>query len=137
MILKKIKPLFTSVLTTMDKYSEDVMVNGLVMETAGTMKEYQKVLAVGSTVRDIKVGDMVCINPIRYAVKKYEDNSLHDGVISTNPITSYNLPIVLVDNKECLLLQDRDIDFVIEEWEEEKPTTISTIVTDIKPPILS
>lgn len=137
MILKKIKPLFTSVLTTMDKYEDDVKVNGLVINTAGTLKEYQKVLAIGSTVRDIKEGDMVCINPQRYAVKKYEDGSMHDGVISTNPVTSYNLPIVVVDNKECLLLQDRDIDFVIEEWQDNEESKVkSNIVTDVTPHII-
>lgn len=137
MILKKIKPLFTSILTTMDKYKEDVKVNGLVINTAGTLKEYQKVLAVGSSVRDVKVSDMVCINPQRYAVKKYEDGSMHDGVISTNPVTSYNLPIVVVDDKECLLLQDRDIDFVIEEWiDEEGDKVESNIVTNVTPHII-
>ena len=135
MILKKIKPLFTSVVTTMDKYEDDVIVNGLVNQTAGTLKEYQKVVAIGSSVRDIKVGDLVSINPTRYAVRKYEDGSLKDGVISQNPITSYNFHTIEMDHNEYLLLQDRDIDFVIEEWEEEKP--VSTIVTDVKPPIVS
>lgn len=135
MILKKIKPLFTSVVTTMDKYEDDVIVNGLVNQTAGTLKEYQKVIAIGSSVRDIKVGDLVSINPSRYAVRKYEDGSLKDGVISQNPVMSYNFHTIEIDNAEYLLLQDRDIDFVIEEWEEEKP--VSTIVTDVKPPIVS
>ena len=139
MIIKKIKPLFTSVVTTMDKYEDDVMISGLVTKTAGTMKEYQTVMAVGSSVRDIKVGDIVCINPSRYAVKKYEDNSIKGDVISTNPVISYKFPIIEIDKEEYLLLQDRDIDFVIEEWEEEEETrSVSPgIITDVKPPILS
>lgn len=139
MILKKIKPLFTSVVTTMDKYEDDVIVNGLVNQTAGTLKEYQRVVAIGSSVRDIKVGDLVSINPSRYAVRKYEDGSLKDGVISQNPVVSYSFHTIEIDKIEHLLLQDRDIDFVIEEWEEEedKPETASTIVTSVKPPILA
>ena len=139
MIIKKIKPLFTSVVTTMDKYEDDVMTSGLVTKTAGTMKEYQTVMAVGSSVRDIKVGDIVCINPSRYAVKKYEDNSIKGDVISTNPVISYKFPIIEIDKEEYLLLQDRDIDFVIEEWEEEEETRSDSpgIITDVKPPILS
>lgn len=139
MILKKIKPLFTSVVTTMDKYEDDVIVNGLVNQTAGTLKEYQRVVAIGSSVRDIKVGDLVSINPSRYAVRKYEDGSLKDGVISQNPVVSYSFHTIEIDKVEHLLLQDRDIDFVIEEWEEEenKPETASTIVTSVKPPILA
>lgn len=135
MIIKKIKPLFTSVVTTMDKYEDDVIVNGLVNQTAGTLKEYQKVVAIGSSVRDIKVGDLVSINPSRYAVRKFEDGSLKDGVISQNPVMSYNFHTIEMDHSEYLLLQDRDIDFVIEEYEEEAP--VSTIVTDVKPPIVS
>ena len=135
MIIKKIKPLFTSVVTTMDKYEDDVIVNGLVNQTAGTLKEYQKVVAIGSSVRDIKVGDLVSINPSRYAVRKFEDGSLKDGVISQNPVMSYNFHTIEMDHSEYLLLQDRDIDFVIEEYEEETP--VSTIVTDVKPPIVS
>ena len=137
MILKKVKPLFTSIVTTMDKYEDDVIVNGLVNQTAGTLKEYQKVIAIGSSVRDIKVGDLVSINPSRYAVRKFEDGSLKDGVISQNPVVSYNFHTIEMDRKEYLLLQDRDIDFVIEEWEEEEPVVASTIVTDVKPPIIS
>ena len=110
------------------------MVNGLVNKTAGTLKEYQVVLAVGSAVRDIKAGDIVCINPSRYAVKKFEDGSMKDGVISTNPVVSYKFPIIEIDKKECLLLQDRDIDFVIEEYEEEEPQ--SDIIVNANPPIL-
>lgn len=135
-ILKKIKPLFTSIVTTMDKYEDDVIVNGLVNQTSGTLKEYQKVIAIGSSVRDINVGDMVCINPTRYAVRKYEDGSLKDGIISQNPVTSYNFHTIEIDGKECLLLQDRDIDFVIEEFEEKEEHN-SDIILDVKPPILA
>lgn len=139
MILKKIKPLFTSILTTMNKYNKDVKVNGLIVETAGTMRPYQKVIAVGSAVREIKPGDLVSVNPERYAVKKYEDGSMHDGIIDQNKVISYNLPIVIIDGKECLLLQDRDVDFVIEEYDDkpDKETASTSIITDIKPPILS
>lgn len=137
MILKKIKPLFTSVVTTMDKYEDDVIVNGLINQTAGTLKEYQTVIAIGSSVRDIKVGDMVSINPSRYAVRKYEDGSLKDGVISQNPVMSYNFHTIEMDHKEYLLLQDRDIDFVIEEWQDDEESKVkSNIVTDVTPHII-
>ena len=57
--VKKIKPMFTALITTMDKYEKDVKIGGLI-DTArqqGGLKEYQKVLAVGSSVRNIKVGN--------------------------------------------------------------------------------
>ena len=63
--IKKIRPMFTSLITTMDKYEQDVKIGGLIDTTRqqGGLKEYQKVLAVGNSVRDIKVGDVVCVNP--------------------------------------------------------------------------
>ena len=118
--VKKIKPMFTALITTMDKYEKDVKIGGLI-DTArqqGGLKEYQKVLAVGSSVRDIKVGDVVCVNPARFAVRKHQAGSLKDGVVTDNPVTTYNFDVVEMDGKQCLLLQDRDVDFIIEEWED-------------------
>lgn len=118
--VKKIKPMFTALITTMDKYEKDVKIGGLIDTTRqqGGLKEYQKVLAVGNSVRDIKVGDIVCVNPARFAVRKHQAGSLKDGVVTDNPVTAYNFDVVEMDGKQCLLLQDRDIDFIIEEWED-------------------
>ena len=129
--IKKIKPMFTSILTTMDKYEHDMTtVAGLIDTTKqqGGLKEYQTVLAVGSSVRDIKVGDLVCVNPTRFAVKKHQSGSLKDGVVCDNPVTTYNFDVVEMDNKQCLLLQDRDIDFIIEDFEEIPDQTPSMII---------
>lgn len=121
MKVKKIKPLFNSIVTTMDRYEEDVTTNGVIdaSKTEGTLKEYQTVLSVGTTVRDIKVGDIVMINPRNYAVRKYSENSIKND-IDMNPVITYNFNIVELDGKQCLLLQDRDIDYIIEEYEEDK-----------------
>lgn len=128
--VKKIKPMFTALITTMDKYEQDVTTGGLINVTKmqGGLKEYQTVLAVGGSVRDIKVGDLVCVNPARFAVRKHQAGSLKDGVISDNPVTTYNFDVVEMDGKQCLLLQDRDIDFIIEEFEEVPDPAPSTII---------
>mgnify|MGYP002515299158 CR=1 FL=1 len=127
--VKKIKPMFTALITTMDKYEHDMMVGDLIdiHRKEGSLKEYQKVLAVGSSVRDIKVGDLVWINPTRFGVKKHREGSLKDGVITDNPIITYNFDVVEMDGKQCLLLQDRDIDFIIEEYEEVPDNSSSSI----------
>lgn len=118
--IKKIRPMFTKILTTMDRYEEDqtegMLVN--VNKLAGAVKEYQRVLAVGSNSAGIKEGDMVMINPARYAVMKHKEGSLKDGVITDNPVVGYNLPVLEVDGKECMLLETNDISFVIEEFED-------------------
>lgn len=124
MKINKIKPLFNRILVTADKYEDDIIENGIIRTTKGTLKEYQKVLAVGSTVRDIKEGDLVLINPIRYAVKKHREGSLKDGVITDNPVVSYNFNLVEVSNKVNILLYDSDIDYIIEDYEEDKPSMI-------------
>lgn len=124
MKINKIKPLFNRILVTADKYEDDIIENGIIRTTKGTLKEYQKVLAVGSAVRDIKVGDLVLINPIRYAIKKHREGSLKDGVITDNPVVSYNFNLVEVGDKINILLYDSDIDYIIEDYEEDKPSMI-------------
>lgn len=111
--------MFTNIVTTMDSYEEDVAVSGIIdtRKQKGALKEYQIVIAVGSAVRDIKPGDMVCINPIRYAQYKHDKSSLKD-LAANNPITGYNFNVVEIDGKDCLLLHDQDIRYVIEDYEE-------------------
>ena len=122
--IKKIKPLFNNIITTFDKYVEPALIAGTSIidanKTKNGVKEYQTVISVGSVVRDIKPGDMVCINPTNYAVRKYAENSTKANMQEyTTAVVGYNFNIVIMDDKEYLLLSDRDIDFVIEEYTEE------------------
>ena len=133
--VKKIKPLFTNLITTMDKYEQDVHTEGGLIDNSkqkDTLKEYQTVLAVGSSVRDIKEGDLVCINPTRFEQRKHSAGSLKNGVVTDNPVVGYNFDIVEMDDKQCLLLQDRDISFVISEYEEVEEQSSKSIVQESK-----
>lgn len=120
-IVKGMKPLFTNIVTTMNKYVEAQYIPGTqILDTStvsGGIKEYQKVVAVGSSVRDIKVGDIVVIDPTRYAVRKHQEGSLKDGVITDNPITTFNFDVVEMNGTQYLLLQDRDIQYVVNDYE--------------------
>lgn len=116
--IKKIVPMFNRILVTCDKYEEDVIEGGIVRITAGTIKEYQKVISVGSTVRGIEEGDLVLINPTRYAIKKHKEGSLKDGIVSDNPVISYNFNFVEINNNICILLYDQDIDYIIKDYTE-------------------
>lgn len=125
----KIRPMANYLVTTKDEYTEDdVERGGLMIKIAGSLKEYQKVVAVGPMVRGIQVGDLVCINPKRYAQYKHKPGSLKDGVITDNPIVSYNFNVIELDHISHLLLTDQDIDFVIEEWNDEKEPEKSNII---------
>lgn len=125
--INKVKPMFTSIVTTMEVYDQDIISNGLIdgNKRQGMLKEYQTVLAVGSSVRDIKEGDLVCINPSRFAVRKHEAGSLKNNVITDNPVVTYNFDVIEIGGRQCLLLQDRDINFIIEEYEE-VPEVVTT-----------
>lgn len=127
--IKKVKPMFDSIITTMDKYEDDVINNLGLIETSkqkGTIKEFQKVVSIGNIVREVKVGDLVCINPSAYARKKYQDGSMKDGVISTNEVLSYEFNIIELDDVPHLLLKTRDIEFIVEEYEEVEEEKLPT-----------
>ena len=51
--INKIKPVFNKIVTTCDVYQMGKSTGGIIIKTDGTIKEYQRVEAVGSTVRDI------------------------------------------------------------------------------------
>lgn len=136
--LIKVKPLFNKIITTMDSYEEDQVVNGVIdsRKTKGALKEYQTVVAVGSTVRDIVEGDVVAINPTRYAVMKHEDKSLKNGVIGDNMVVGYKFNTITLDDKEHLMLYDQDIDFVVVKSVDVDDTCLSIIMPD-KPTIIT
>ena len=118
--IKAIQPMFNYLVTTKNEYTEeDVKKGGIITKVVGSLKEYQTVVAVGPMVRNIKVGDLVSINPKRYAMKKYEEGSLKDGVIKENPVIKYNFNVIELDHVSHLLLTDQDIDFVITDYEDE------------------
>ena len=119
--VKKITPRYTSVLTTMDIYDSKELQrqSGIIDTTKQVMsvKEFQKVIAIGDMVRGIKPGDIVAFSPKAYEKKKYQDGSLKDGIIKMNPTIDYDFPIVILDNIPYLLLQDRDITYVVNDYE--------------------
>lgn len=119
--IKRIKPVFNRIVTTADTYSGDTMQNGIIVHTSGSLKEFQKVIAVGDSVRAVKPGDLVCVNPSRYAVKKYEENSIRND-LDMNKVIRYNFTLLELDKVPHLLLFDSDIDYVVTDYvDEEEP----------------
>ena len=133
--IKKIKPMFTSIVTTGDRFEDNMVSNGIIIAQKGDIKLWQKVVAIGTAVRDIKVGDMVMLDFRNYAVKKYNKNSLQND-LDNNPVLSYNLNWITLDREggepqECLLLNDRDVQYVFEGEEVEE-----ALITPGKPKII-
>lgn len=136
--LLKVKPMFNRIITTMDVYEKD-QYNGHVIDTTkqkGSLKEYQTVLSVGTTVRDIKEGDLVCIDPTRYMVTKHRDKSLHNNIVGDEVSIGYKFNTIKLDDKECLVLYDQDISFIIERYEEIDDPTGPRIIQPEKPKII-
>ena len=132
--IKSIKPLFDSLVTTMNKYEDDGFKNGVIVKQAGSLKEYQTVIAVGPAVRNIEVGDKVMINPSRYAKMKHNEGSLKNGIVADNPIIGYEFRTVTINDEECLYLQSQDImySFEGEEVEDKKDNKVSLIMPNNK-----
>ena len=120
MVIKKIKPLYTRIVTTMDMYVEDQATSpgGIIDVTKlkKGIKEYQTVISVGTSVRNLKEGDVVCINPDRYAVRKFQENSLKNDIME-NAVTKYNFNVVNIEGTDYLLLDEADVEFIVEDYD--------------------
>ena len=114
--ISKIKPLFNHLLVTGDTFEKDMIQSGVIVAKKGDLKLWQTVVATGSAVRDIKVGDKVMIIPDHFAVKKYNKNSVQND-LDNNPVLSYNFPFETIENekeepKEYLYVSDQDVRYV-------------------------
>lgn len=123
----KIKPVANHIVTTMEMYSnEEMMQNGLYDGTKmNTIKEYQKVLEVGPMARDVKPGDIVRINPARYVQILHKQGKLRDAdkkIIEDDMHAAVDIPKELLYTKEggvetsqwVMILFDSDVMCVVE-----------------------
>ena len=113
--IKDIKPRYTQVLTTGDKYDEDMKSGGVIVAYKDSLKLYQKVIAVGNMVKDIEPGDTVMLDYSAYEVKRYDKNSIQND-LDNNKTIRLELPWVTMDDESgnpqsYLLMDDRDIKF--------------------------
>ena len=111
----------------MDKYDVDVK-NGEIVDInkiKGTVKEYQKVVAVGPMVHNINVGDTVIVNPSAYGhpkhVKDQGNGSIAQNTEGYHVEMEYRFPTIMIDGVEHLFITDRDIDCTCEIEEVEDP----------------
>lgn len=107
------------IVTTMDRLEVDddkLIVD--IKESLGVVKDIQKVIAVGPHVREIQPGDYVKINPKNYIKVKH---NLKDDLTNENEMeVKINFPVVDLEDGRYLFLWEDDVDFVIEEFGDEK-----------------
>lgn len=126
MNIKKITPMFNKLVTTANRVKQNT--NEIIIDITKinqVIDDFQTVVSIGSSVRDIKVGDLVCINPDRYAVKKYQQKSASAEVEGyENTIIGYDIPRIALDDVEHLMITDSDVIYIVDEYEKIKKSTI-------------
>lgn len=115
--IKKIKPMFDRILVTAETYDLESQKTdtGIYVPSSTGLRSYQTVIAIGTSVRNVKEGDIVEIDPKRYARMKHQEGSLKDGVITDNPVVSYNFDVINLNGKDYLMLYESDVKFIIED----------------------
>lgn len=98
----------------LNKVSTEVVTLG---EFGNGLHSFQRVIAVGSFVKDIKVGDIVKINLTKYAQMRYEEGSIKANMQDMNSVISYNVPKIKLNGVEYLRLADNDVDFIVTDYE--------------------
>lgn len=133
-VVKKIRPMFTDVYTTAEMLEEKDMKVGSLIDVSKankTIKEFQRVIAVGPHVNGINVGDLVCVNPTRFGKPYQKKNSMSAATEEYETMVSYQFDFIEIDGQPVLKLQDRDVSYVVEEYEEvEDFNPTPTIVTE-------
>ena len=105
--------MFTSIVTTADRFEEDYTENGMILASKRDYKPWQTIISIGDSVRNLKKGDKVMVNLDNYVVRKYDKNSLQND-LDNNKKVRYAFNFVTLDDdngnpKECFLFNDRDI----------------------------
>lgn len=111
-------------MTTADMYDKDETVNGVTIPLKDSVKEVQEVLAVGPKVNDIKVGDKVRLDLTRYKrtlheqVQKSREERFSEFDTTDKTTIVCDIPNELIDGKTVFLLNERDVAYIVEEYDD-------------------
>ena len=121
--IKKVRPLFTGIITTAITYKGEVKTNGgIILDTRkmdGALNPYQTVVSVGSMVHDLKEGDVVKINFKRYEKAKHLPGAIDEAQNKQfdNLSIGIEIPSIVINDVEYLFIQNNDIEYVVEDYE--------------------
>lgn len=121
--IKKVRPLFTGIVTTANKYVGEVTTaGGLLLDTtrmSGSLNPYQTVIAVGDMCKDIHEGNIVKLNFKRYAKANHVPGAIDEAQNKQfdNMSITYEIPMINLDEQECLFLQSNDVEYVVTDYE--------------------
>ena len=124
--IKKATPMFSGLIVTCDRYTEEDCLHGGILDTTklNQIKDMQTVISPSEQciARGIKVNDTVILSYERYKKSKNvkRDNSLINDIDETYAKQSYfEMPVILLDNRQCLLVDLNDITLKVDEFEYE------------------
>lgn len=121
--IKKARPLFTGIITTAKKYVGELTTSGgIILDTTrmdGSLNPYQTVISVGSMTKDIKEGDIVKLNFKRYAKASHVPGAIDEAQNKQfdNMSITYEIPMIVLNDEECLFVQSADVEYVVEDYE--------------------
>lgn len=119
-ILKKVTPRFSDVITTAHIYTSKIVGKGGLVDAKKSAEKYleiQEIVAIGdpNMVRGLKVGDKVLINFNVYATPAYKPTGMDVNKMTTKMV--YNIPEIELDGKPCLYLTDKAIAMKVDEYD--------------------
>lgn len=120
--IKMATPTNGGIITTADKYTEEESTHNGILDTTklGVVKDLQAIVSVSDMVaaRGYKQGDLVLLDFKRYAVQKQKKNNLKQSMHEHYDNTiSFEIPTILLDNREHLLIDLNDISLKVNEFE--------------------
>jgi len=120
--IKMATPTSSGIITTADKYTEEESTHNGILDTTklGVVKDLQSIVSVSDMVaaRGYKKGDLVLLDFKRYAITKQTKNKLKDTIDEHySNVVSYEIPTILLDGGEHLLIDLNDISLKVDEYE--------------------
>jgi hypothetical protein len=122
--IKKATPMFTGIITTCDRYTEDECKHGAIIDSAklNQIKDIQKIISLSesSKSRGLSEGMILSLSFERYKKNKNvkKANSIANDIDEHyGKEMYYELPTMLLDYKEHLLLDISDISMIIDDYE--------------------
>lgn len=120
--IKKAVPMHSALIITADRFTrEESTHNGIIDTTKeGQIKDIQTVVSPSEmvTARGIKEGDVLLVDFKKYAKYKQKKNSMKETMDEHyDNILSFEIPTLLLDGREHLLIDMNDIALRVSEYE--------------------
>ena len=120
--IKKAVPMHSALIVTAERYNEEESTHNGILDTSklNQVKDIQTVVSPSEMVaaRGIKEGDVLLIDFKKYAKYKQKKNSMKETMDEHyDNILSFEIPTLLLDGREHLLVDMNDIALRVSDYE--------------------